>query len=231
MILASFAAALGQLGDWRFLRVVGLGLMLAFALLVAIYAGFLALMSGLAPDEIEIFLIGPVTGLHQVIGWASLAAMLVLSAFLMVPVAAAFAGLFTDDVADAVEARHYAWLPRVAPRGVAAGLKSTINLIGLILGLNLILLVTLPFSGFFGVPLYYLANGYLLGREYFTAAASRRLGPDETVAMRRRHGSKIWGAGVLMALPLTIPLVNLLIPVLGTATFTHLYHRLRADED
>ena len=29
-----------------------------------------------------------------------------------------------------------------------------------------------------------------------------------------------------MALPLTIPVVNLLIPVLGAATFTHLFHRL-----
>jgi len=29
-----------------------------------------------------------------------------------------------------------------------------------------------------------------------------------------------------MALPLSIPLVNLLIPILGAATFTHLFHRL-----
>jgi CysZ protein len=29
-----------------------------------------------------------------------------------------------------------------------------------------------------------------------------------------------------MAVPLSIPLINLLIPVLGAATFTHLYHRL-----
>jgi CysZ protein len=33
-------------------------------------------------------------------------------------------------------------------------------------------------------------------------------------------------AGILMALPLTIPLMNLFIPILGAATFTHLYHRL-----
>ncbi len=33
-------------------------------------------------------------------------------------------------------------------------------------------------------------------------------------------------AGALMAIPLTIPLVGLFIPILGAATFTHLYHRL-----
>jgi uncharacterized protein involved in cysteine biosynthesis len=37
---------------------------------------------------------------------------------------------------------------------------------------------------------------------------------------------KVWLAGILMAAPLSIPLVNLVIPVLGVATFTHLFHRL-----
>jgi len=29
-----------------------------------------------------------------------------------------------------------------------------------------------------------------------------------------------------MAVPLTFPLINLIIPILGAATFTHLFHRL-----
>jgi len=37
---------------------------------------------------------------------------------------------------------------------------------------------------------------------------------------------QIWIAGTLMAAPLSIPLVNLLIPLLGAATFTHMFHRL-----
>jgi hypothetical protein len=31
-----------------------------------------------------------------------------------------------------------------------------------------------------------------------------------------------------MAAPLSIPVVNLLVPVLGVATFTHIFHRLAA---
>ena len=42
----------------------------------------------------------------------------------------------------------------------------------------------------------------------------------------RAHGGRLWLAGALMAVPLTIPLVNLLVPVLGAATFTHLVNRL-----
>jgi uncharacterized protein involved in cysteine biosynthesis len=37
---------------------------------------------------------------------------------------------------------------------------------------------------------------------------------------------QIWVAGILMAVPLSVPLVNLFIPLLGAATFTHLFHRL-----
>ena len=29
-------------------------------------------------------------------------------------------------------------------------------------------------------------------------------------------------------MPLTVPVVNLLVPILGAAAFTHLYHRLEA---
>ena len=33
-----------------------------------------------------------------------------------------------------------------------------------------------------------------------------------------------------MAMPLSVPLVNLLIPILGAATFTHIFHALNARE-
>ena len=59
-------------------------------------------------------------------------------------------------------------------------------------------------------------------------AANRREGRSEDDSLRKRHTVQIWAAGCLMALPLTVPLLNLLVPVLGAATFTHLYHRVAA---
>ncbi len=47
--------------------------------------------------------------------------------------------------------------------------------------------------------------------------------------MRRRYSVAIWIAGGLMAVPLSFPIINLLVPVLGAATFTHLFHRLKDD--
>ena len=52
----------------------------------------------------------------------------------------------------------------------------------------------------------------------------RHEGRQGVRALRRRHIGQIWLAGCLMA----VPLLNMLIPVLGAATFTHMFHRLAA---
>lgn len=228
VIFASFRAALGQVGDARFRRVLVLGVALAFALLVAVYALFLGAILLLTPDMVELPVIGPVEGVHTLLGWVSLGFMLGLSIFLMVPAAAAFAGLFTEDVAAAVEARHYGYLPPAVAPSLGEQIKASINLVGLIVAVNIAGIFLFPILGPASPLLFWAINGFLLGREYFTTVAARRLPMAEVKAMRRRNGGRIFAAGVLMALPLTVPVVNLVIPVLGTATFTHLFHRLRA---
>ena len=45
--------------------------------------------------------------------------------------------------------------------------------------------------------------------------------------MLRANAGRVWLAGCLMAIPLVVPILNLFVPTLGAATFTHLYHRLR----
>ena len=54
----------------------------------------------------------------------------------------------------------------------------------------------------------------------------RRLGPAGARALARRHLGRLWLAGTAMAVPLSVPLVNLVVPILGVAVFTHQYHRL-----
>ena len=106
--------------------------------------------------------------------------------------------------------------------------RDTVNFLGVLVGANFLALffyVLLPFAA----PLIFWAlNGFLLGREYFTLAALRRVGRSQAKAMRKQHRGTIWVAGILMAMPLSIPLLNLIIPILGAATFTHLYHRISA---
>lgn len=229
MILSDFLKALGQLHDRRFLRVVATGVLLSLGLLVAVYAAVAGLIGWLVPDSFTLPWIGEVTWVENLLGWGSLVLMLVLSVFLMVPVASAFTGIFLEDVAEAVEARHYPALPAARPLPWAEAAGESLRFLGVILVANLLALVLYVLSGPFAPLVFWAVNGYLLGREYFQMAAMRRLGRAEARALRRRHGGQILAAGLMMAVPLTLPLVNLLVPVLGAATFTHLFHRLNGD--
>jgi uncharacterized protein involved in cysteine biosynthesis len=127
MILASFAKALGQMGDPRFRRVLILGIALTVALLFAVYALVLIGISWLTGDAVTLPLVGEVRWLDDLLGWSSLVAMMIMSIFLMVPVASAITSLFLDDVAAAVEARHYPALPAVSPMPWGDAIRDTLD--------------------------------------------------------------------------------------------------------
>jgi CysZ protein len=226
MIWQSFGLALAQLGDGRFLRVVLAGICLTLALLFAVYMAFLWAIQTFVPDTTTLPGIGAIDGIDTALGIASLFLMIGLSVFLMVPVAAAFSGLFLDRVADAVEDRHYPGLPPAGNLGLADTLIATINLFGLLVAINVLAVIAYAFAGPFAPVVFVLLNGYLLGREFFLLAAERRIPRADAKALYRANISTVWFAGVLMATPLAIPFVNLIIPVLGAATFTHIFHRL-----
>lgn len=226
MILSSFAAALAQFADPRFRRAVWFGLALAVALLFAMYALVLLVIQWFTPETLTLPFVGEVGGLATLLSFASILLMLVLSVFLMVPVASAFTGLFLDEVADAVEARHFPDLPPGQRTPFGPALMDSLRYFGLLVALNLLgLLLFIPSAGL-GMVALWVINGWLLSREYFTMVAIRRMTPEAAHALRRANQGRLWIAGVLMAMPLSVPLVNLVIPVIGAAVFTHLFHRL-----
>lgn len=224
MILTAFFRALGQIGDRRFRRVLLLGVLLTLLLLVAGTAGFVWLTGWLVGEEVFVPFLGEVRWLNDLVSWGSFFLMLLLSVFLMVPVASAITSMFLEAVAEAVEDRHYPHLPHVAPVPFWDSVRDTVNFLGVLIAANvaaIALYLLLPFAAVF---IFWALNGFLLGREYFTLAAMRRVGRQGARELRRRHAGTIWMAGVLMAVPLTVPLVNLLVPILGAATFTHIFH-------
>ena len=229
MIFSDFLKAVRQLPDPTFRRVLLLGIGLTFALLIGIYALFLWAIQVWVPDLIELPLIGPVGGLDSFLSIGSFILMTLLSVFLMVPVAAMFTGFFLEDVAEAVERRHYPHLPPAPGVSLYESVKDAVNFFAILIAVNLIALIISLFMGPLVPVVFWLVNGFLLGREYFTLAAMRRVGREGAKRLRRRHLPQICLAGTLMAMPLAIPVVNLLIPLLGAATFTHLFHRLNRE--
>ena len=108
--------------------------------------------------------------------------------------------------------------------GIRETIIDLLSFLSLFIVINLLALVFYPFLPF----VFWIVNGVLLGREYFHMVAIRHVGRKEAKALRRNHGLKISIAGTLLAMPLTLPLVNLVIPIFGAAMFTHLFHRLAA---
>lgn len=232
MIFDDIFKAIGQLLDARFRRVLVLGIGLTVALLIAIYVFVLWLVALVAPETVTLPWIGEVSWVNDLISGASVLLLMVLSVFLMVPVASAFTSLFLDQVADAVEDRYYPTLPPVQQTNWLDGLSDSLRFMAVIVVANLLALIvyavmamTIVLAPF--TPLvFWSLNGYLLGREYFQLVAIRRMDPTAARSLFRRNSGKIWFAGALMAIPLSVPLVNLLVPIVGAATFTHLFHRL-----
>jgi len=228
VIFAAFSKAIGQLSDRRFLRVVAFGVGLTLALLVGFYIGFVTLIGWLLPDAFTLPWIGEIAWADEALSWAAVPIFLVLSVFLMVPVASAFMGIFLEQVADAVEDRHYPHLPPARSIGIAEGIADGAKFLGVVIAVNLLALVAYLIFAPIAPLLFWAVNGLLLGREYAQLVALRRSDAAGARAFRRRHSGKIFIAGVLMVIPLTIPVVNLLVPVLGAAVFTHLYHMVNA---
>ncbi|MEM6663856.1 MAG: EI24 domain-containing protein, partial [Pseudomonadota bacterium] len=139
---------------------------------------------------------------------------------------------FLEDIAAAVEARHYPGKIGTRSAGLVESIGSAVRFTMVVLGINL--LVLLPFLVLLVIfaPLAALlmicVNGYLLGREYFELVAVRHLPSKEANALRSKFSGRVWFAGICMAAPLSIPLLNLIVPVLGVATITHQFHRLRS---
>ena len=141
------------------------------------------------------------------------------------PVAALFASLFLDSVADRIEARDYPG-HAARPASFVVTLRAGLKLVALILGVNLVLLpvdIGLPGAGeLLGVA----ANGWLLGREYFELAALRHLNPEDVRRLRLDNSGTIWACGILVALASMVPLLNFAAPLFGTALMVHLFHRM-----
>ena len=228
MILSDFLKSIAQFDDPKFRRVLWRGMGLTIALLIAacllVNFGINQLLSSAWAAN----LIGDQSWLGALINIGGVLFTIALSIWLMVPVTSAIIALFLDEVAQAVEARHYPHLPKQTATKLQDQILVGIRFLGILLLANigaLILSMIVPLLAPF---VFWATNGYLMGREYFQMAAMRRMPRAQAQELYQRHQGSIWTAGILMAIPMSIPLVGLFIPILGAATFTHQFERLRA---
>lgn len=217
MITAAFKA-LGDLLSRDFRAILFKAIGLTLALFIAILIGVEVLLSYL--------LSLPWPWAETLAGIGTFLVLLVAFFFMMAPVTAIFAGLYLDDVAGRVEAKHYGRDAQGTPLSGFRAVQTSLQFALIILLVNIAVL-PLVFTGIGALALI-IANAYLLSREFFEMIAMRHMTVAEARQLRRVNTPRILAAGFVPAILSVIPVVNLVVPLFATSYFTHIFKQVRA---
>jgi len=203
-------------------RILWTSLALTVALLALVWFGLTRLISAYLADN-------PLTVEYPMLDgfvfFFAGAGLFVVLAYLLPAVSALVAGYFLDDAAEIVERSDFPQDPPGRPLSVGQSLLYGLRFAGLSLLVNLAAL-TLFFIPVVNIAVFFIANAYLLGREYFEMAAGRFQPMAEAARMRVENRGTVLAAGALVAGLVLVPFLNLLTPLFGVALMVHVHKRL-----
>lgn len=221
-MIRAFELAVQQLGDPK-LRVI-VWQSLALSLVLQIGLGVLAWWA------LQSFATFQWSWVNDTIRWLGGGAVAVLALMLFPASFGIVISIFMERIADIVEAKHY---PHLGPaRGIPmwTGIWSGIMFLFALLAINLVMLpfyIVALFVAGLGAVLFYGVNGWLAGREYYEQVALRRRDPAEVRAWRKANAGTLWLTGAAIVFLGTIPILNLIVPVLGVAAMVHIAQTLK----
>ena len=221
-MIRAFELAVAQLGDPRLRAVIWQSLGLSLLLQIAIGA--------LAWWALQRFVHFDIGWLNTAIHWLGGAAVVVLALMLFPASFGIVVSIFMERIADIVESTHY---PELGPaRGIPiwTGIWTGLVFLVAVIVLNLVMLpfyIVALFIAGLGAVLFYAINGWLTGRLYYELVALRRRSPAEVKAWRKANLLPLWLTGIAIVFLGTVPVLNLIVPVLGTAAMVHVAQTLR----
>lgn len=163
----------------------------------------------------------------QVLGGLALA---VGSMFLIPPVSSIIAGLYLDEIAGEVEKTEYPDEPPGHDMTLSDSIRISIKFFVLSVAVNLLVLILLLVPGI-NLVAYYIGNGYLFGRSFFDMVAMRYGSEAAAKALRRQNSIFVFVCGLIITCLASVPILNLLTPLFGTAFMVHIYKRLTFREE
>ena len=231
-MIGAYLRAVEQVPDPRFLKVLLLGVLGAIVALILLWS---TVGWGLGQIDWEsVWLIGWVLGslgeYANDLGWLSFLIGAGGLTWILFPVTAvAVISLMLDSICEAVESRHYPARGEARAQPVFEAILGALKFLGVTIALNLLafpiyLFLILVFGS--GAFLFLLVNGYLVGREFFELVAARRMGSGPARRLRKAYGLKIMLFGVVAVFMMSLPLLNLIAPVLAAAAMVHFYESL-----
>ncbi len=220
-MIRAFELAVRQLSDPRLRDVLWQSLLLSLALQIAIAV--------LAWWSLESFATFSWHWVNELVRWLGAGAVVVLALLLYPASFGIVVSIFTEKIADIVEHEHYPQLGQAHGIPIWTGIWTGLAFLVAVIVLNLLMLplyLLALFIAGLGAVLFYGINGYLTGRVYYETVALRRLSPAEVKAWRKANVGVLWLTGIVIVFLGTIPVLNLIVPVVGTAAMVHVAQTL-----
>jgi CysZ protein len=221
-MIRAFELAIAQLGDPKLRGIIWWSLLVSLVLQIGIAVLGIWALRSLAHFETR--------WINETIIWLSGTGVVVL-AFILFPASFGIViSIFMEQIADVVEARHYPQLGRARGIPIWTGIWTGVVFLLVVVLINLVMLpfyVLALFIAGLGAVLFYAINGWLTGRVYYEQVALRRMNPAEVKAWRRANSGVLWLTGIVIVFLGTIPIVNLIVPVLGVAAMVHVAQTLK----
>jgi len=189
---------------------------LAVLLLIALGAALQWLLQFLLPlshpyDYIAAILLGLLT--------------LILAFFAMAPVTSLMAAIFLDDVAEEVERTKFPADAPGKPLSIPRAALLSAKFFGVVLLVNLGAILLWFVIPVLNVAVFFVANAYLLSREFFEMAAMRFRTPEEARRLRQQNAVSVFLSGMMIAAIVIVPVLNLITPVFATAFMVRRHKR------
>lgn len=222
-MIKAFLLSVGQLTDRRILALI-------FKILIISLAVFAVLGIG------AYYLLGRA---FILLGWGdggfaaatAAAVMTILTAILLFRIVAiAVLNIFSDDVVDAVETKHYPQRAETArPQGYVTATKMGLASAGRAVGYNLLaapVYLVFAVTGIGTAIAFLIVNAILLGRDLQDMVAARHIGSNQAITKDWQIGrGRRFGLGLIGTLLFMVPFANFLAPIIGAAMATHMVHR------
>lgn len=150
-------------------------------------------------------------------------AFFVLALFLFPAVATFVAGFFMDTAVERLESEHKNLPLRTVPLSESIKMSGVAMTKSVLTSSFLVPISFIPIFTLITPILFYYLNGRLFAREYFFTVALRYQDYEKSEKMFKDH-QKYWTiAGVIIVFLMTIPLINIISPLVAVAFMQNLF--------
>ncbi|PPR10982.1 MAG: hypothetical protein CFH41_01082 [Alphaproteobacteria bacterium MarineAlpha11_Bin1] len=218
--------AIQQLNDTRIRRLVLRAVVVSAFIFIALVFGITWALNGISFVGIQ--------WIDKGLAFLGGSAAFLISLLIFPTLIGLIISFMLEEIARSVDIRHFPYLPAAREQPTTEVFKNAARFAAIAVGLNLLffvfilplMVITIVLSPLIPVVFWGL-NGYLLGREYFEFAGLRRVDPQAMRLLRRRNKTRVFVSGIVIAVMMTVPLVNWLMPLVAAAYMVHVFEDVR----